>query len=79
MQVFPNPSSENFTVRFTTQSPKTSLALYNAVGQKVWCKVISAQGAVNIEIETEALAGGLYTLVLNDEANNVSQKLVLNK
>ncbi len=79
MQVFPNPSSANFTIRFTKKSPKTALALYNAVGQKVWSKVISAQGAVNIEIETESLASGLYTLVLNNDANNVSQKLVLNK
>ena len=79
MQVFPNPSSAEFSVRFTAQSNKTSLALYTAVGQKVWSKIISAQGAVNIEIETETLSGGLYTLVLNDEANNVSQKLILNK
>jgi len=79
LEVYPNPSSENFSVRFENQSPTSNLTLFNSLGQQVWSKVVSTQGAISVTIETQTLSGGLYTLILNDETKSVSKKLVLNK
>ncbi len=78
INVFPNPSSSNFTFKYATDSnEKLNFSLHNSVGQSVWSHQ-SSNGLNGEEtIETGGLSAGIYTLVVQGETFNVSKKLIL--
>ncbi|MCF8257260.1 MAG: PKD domain-containing protein [Flavobacteriales bacterium] len=80
LNVYPNPSSDNFTVRMeTAQRDLAQMTLSDALGRKVWSKAMQIDGALTTEIDTRSLPAGIYILSVNGEKMNLSRKLVLSK
>ena len=71
--VFPNPASDSFSIKFNQnfdQSP--DVKLYNVLGTMI--ATLKEQ-----TISTEKLANGIYFVVLQNNNNSVSKKIVVNK
>jgi PKD repeat protein len=79
IQVYPNPSVENFTVRFENNSKSVNMTLVNTLGQIVWEKSITEQGTVNVQIDTRSISKGAYTLMLSGDEVYEHRKLILTK
>lgn len=78
--VFPNPSTGDFTVQFAgKRSQDFELIMLNAVGQTVWSKQIKDQALGVQTITTENLPSGIYTLIMKGDNLNDSKRLVLTK
>lgn len=80
MNVYPNPSSENFTFQYLNESgEKIDFALFNTMGQQVWGYQNNGRSAGTQIIDTHGLASGVYTLVVKGEKLNVSERLILTR
>lgn len=60
--IFPNPSSETITVKFTKYAAADEIRIYNAIGHLI--KVIDAPGTTTLSIAD--LPNGLYFIRLNN-------------
>lgn len=79
LSVFPNPTTQNFMVRFGESVGRIDLVLFNSVGQQVWGRALNVSGASDTEIATDGLSSGIYTLAVRGEGLNITRKLVLNR
>ena len=80
LMVYPNPSSENFVVRYQNDSGDAlTFRMYNTVGQEVWTKSSNASGTSTETIKTDNLSSGVYTLVVQGKNVNASERLILTK
>ncbi|MCB9186564.1 MAG: choice-of-anchor J domain-containing protein [Flavobacteriales bacterium] len=80
MNVFPNPSNQNFTFTYAVgESEPLNFTLLNAMGQQVWMYTTSGNRTGREVIDTAHLASGVYTLVMKSDRYNSSRKLILSK
>lgn len=78
MNVYPNPSSQNFTLQYSTETAgNIDLILFNSVGQQVWERQVQGKSNGLETIYTNGLAPGVYSLVVKGEKVNTSKRLVL--
>jgi PKD repeat protein len=77
--VFPNPSKGNFTVLLDNAAPNLMMSMVDAMGRKVWSRQLSTQGQSRVEIATDGMSAGVYTLIFNDGGEVRSRRLVLSK
>jgi hypothetical protein len=80
LNVFPNPSSNNFTFQYQSESSDNlDFRMLNSLGQEVWnYQSKGSQNGVEV-IETQGLSTGVYTLVVKGDRLNVSERLILTK
>lgn len=80
LTVYPNPSSDNFTVRMESagRSP-VRMTLYDALGRQVWTRGVQTGGTVTTVIDAHGLPAGVYSLTVVGEEFNLSRKLVLTR
>jgi subtilisin-like proprotein convertase family protein len=79
LEVFPNPAQSIVNMRL--QHPLSSVAnvrLLNVQGQVVQQAILSA-GQQQLEMNTSALAAGLYFIELNANSGKITQKLVIQR
>lgn len=81
MQVYPNPSNNNFNVMINCTEPKqVKFALYNIEGKLLFSKEVQLIYGNNIiPFYTNGLPSGIYLLNLNGENFNSSSKLIKNE
>jgi len=80
MNVFPNPSSENFTFQYIgADNERLDFVLTNAIGQQVWSYTTRNTDSGMQTIRTSDLASGIYTLMVTGDKLRVSEKLILSK
>lgn len=78
--VFPNPSSENFTFTFKTErTTDIQFEMLNALGQVVWNETSGNSTQGTRTIDTSQLSGGVYTLTARSNSFNASKRLILTK
>ena len=78
--VYPNPSSENFVVRYQNEAgDDLNFSMFNSVGQEVWSTTSSTKGTSLETIKTQNLNSGVYTLVVRGSNLNESKRLILTK
>jgi hypothetical protein len=78
MKVYPNPSTQNFTLQYSTETTgNIDLMLYNSVGQQVWSQQIVGRSNGLTTINTDGLSAGVYSLVVKGDKVNASKRLVL--
>jgi len=75
--VFPNPSKGNFTVLVDNAAAGTLMSMVDAMGRNVWSRQLSSQGESRVEISTDGMSAGVYTLIFNDGVDVRSRRLVL--
>lgn len=72
--LYPNPVSNNMTIRFQNVNVK-SMTIFNIAGQQVHMETV--QGRENVEINVEHLPAGIYTVVYSSDVDKVApQKFV---
>jgi aminopeptidase N len=79
VQVFPNPIQNQFYIYLRNfSSSNASIALYNTAGQMVYSrKIVLYSGSQFIEVPSQYLAGGIYTLqVRTDNGVKITRKLL---
>jgi hypothetical protein len=79
IHIFPNPSKGNFTVLLDNAAPNLMMSMVDAMGRKVWSRQLSTQGQSRVEIATDGMSAGVYTLIFNDGGEIRSRRLVLSK
>ncbi|MGB0917437.1 MAG: choice-of-anchor J domain-containing protein, partial [Flavobacteriales bacterium] len=80
LAIYPNPSSENFVVRYSNKAgDDLTFSMFNTVGQEVWSKTSSSRGTAFETINTSNLTSGVYTLVVRGSNLNESKRLILAK
>ncbi|MBX9850589.1 MAG: T9SS type A sorting domain-containing protein [Cytophagaceae bacterium] len=75
--VFPNPvSAGRFTIHCSGDDGDVIVAIYNALGEKVYGNIYSANGIIEVEIG-ENLIAGTYILGVKNEKEENRRKLVI--
>ncbi len=79
IKIYPNPASENVTIRTNKLKGKTKLELYNMLGLKVSSQAYSSMGNRSINHSVKHLPNGTYFMVVSDESGNFNKsKLIVN-
>ncbi|OIQ36673.1 MAG: hypothetical protein BM555_02285 [Crocinitomix sp. MedPE-SWsnd] len=71
IQVYPNPTTDNFTISSSVGFNNTSLSIYNSLGQLIQSEIL-----IGNEVSTYTLASGIYILEFR-EADKISRKKVV--
>lgn len=76
-EIFPNPTSQNFTIEFKSSNEKTNrtITLYNSLGKIV--KVFKMEND-KMEINIAHLASGIYWVELSSKNGTIVKKVVIN-
>lgn len=69
--VFPNPSNGKFALMFSDPTVKTTIDVYNIMGEKV----LESSGTQ--EIDLTAFPQGTYMALISDGVNTISKKLIV--
>jgi hypothetical protein len=79
--VSPNPNRGDFTVTFNTPSNgETKLVLVNSLGMRVHSQMVNAIAGTNAEfLNVNDLTNGIYTLIIEQEGQFITQRVVINK
>lgn len=72
-RIYPNPATNLLMVEYPLSKTRALITIYNTSGQVVYNQYTSA-GRTPIQITS--LKAGIYTLVISDGANSVSEKFV---
>ena len=78
--LWPNPTQGAFSV--LANSPlATSMAIYNALGQKLYSKAITVQNQSVVEVTDHRLPSGVYFVAIHDKEGNVldGTKLIIQR
>jgi hypothetical protein len=81
VSVFPNPAVSNANVKVSlSTSEKVTINLYSAIGQNVFSQTYELQtGDNNVNISTDKLANGIYSVLVNTEKGTYQTKLTVSK
>lgn len=73
-EIYPNPSNGLFTVQFKTKD-KTTLAIYNITGEKIF--VYENENGNQLNIDLSKHASGIYFVALQINSKVVTRKIVI--
>ena len=82
MRLFPNPATENTNVIFNLLSQSdVTISVYDATGRVVYTTAAQqmAKGQQNVVIPVNALAAGVYNVVIGTETGRVSDRFTVIK
>lgn len=80
LRIYPNPTSDEFTVWYTSDNPSTGqLRILNATGEVVYQTDINEQGKQKVKCSTASLESGVYTIVVESSRFKRVQRLVVLK
>ena len=79
--VYPNPNDGKFVVNLTSEPNKEGkIVLVNALGVKVFSKELNIKGGRTIEkIDVSQLPTGVYTLLLEQNNEIITKRIMINK
>ena len=78
VEVFPNPASESFIVKFDDFSGQAKVSLMNSLGVVIEKKEIFIEGDVNqVSFDLAGLQSGVYYLVVVCENNQEVEKIIV--
>jgi hypothetical protein len=75
LQLFPNPVSQQLTLKFTANASPGILCLLNSAGQIVYSETLSV-GSFHKTIDMSAYEAGVYLLQLNTAEGMINKKLI---
>lgn len=77
LSVFPNPTSESFTVQATKLVSETTISLYDIQGKLLISKKILPQNGT-LTVDVSSLENGVYFVKVSSEGKSVVKKLIKN-
>ncbi|MDD2633906.1 MAG: C10 family peptidase [Bacteroidales bacterium] len=78
LMLYPNPVSDNLTIKTINELYKADLKIVNISGQVVFETNINASEGEIININTTNLQKGLYVLIINTDDNCLTKKFIKN-
>ena len=77
IKIYPNPTSDNFTITFEEKSSKpVAVEISDLSGKKVFNNVFNNEK--EIQIDTKSFSKGVYFLTVAIEENKKTEKLIVN-
>lgn len=73
ISVYPNPASDNITIKSVDQTQFDSIELYNILGSKV----VSTTSLINDTLNVSDLASGVYLLKVNAGVQSATKRIVI--
>ncbi|WP_299108979.1 T9SS type A sorting domain-containing protein [uncultured Winogradskyella sp.] len=73
IRVYPNPATDNITIKSVDQSQIDSVELYNILGSKV----LSTTSLVNDSLNVSEMASGVYLLKVNVGTQSATKRIVI--
>ncbi|MUU79354.1 T9SS type A sorting domain-containing protein [Winogradskyella endarachnes] len=73
INVFPNPASDNITIKSKDQTQFDSVEMFNILGSKV----ISTTSLINDTLNVSDLASGIYLLKINAGVQSATKRIVI--
>ncbi len=78
--IFPNPNTGNFTLQIPSLKVESQISIYNITGQLIYhSNLATTENSSSIKITLENVADGLYEVVLNNEQQTLTQRLIIQK
>lgn len=78
--IYPNPTTGKFTIAFDLNKPRTlTVEVVNIVGEKVLVKTYVDVYNQTIEFDMNAVADGVYFVIIRSEDEQISKKLIVRK
>lgn len=77
-RVYPNPSTDNFSVRYeTTEDENISVNVFDIFGKLVLSQNVTSQKGLNtLMLETANLTAGTYIMQINNGAATITERIV---
>ncbi|MGC4022866.1 MAG: SBBP repeat-containing protein [Cyclobacteriaceae bacterium] len=75
LQIFPNPSSGNFSIQFNSQCENTNVQLINELGQNI--PITERKFVYKIEISSDGNSPGIYFAKINTQKGPIFRKVVI--
>jgi hypothetical protein len=77
LEVFPNPSSGNITVRYNgSLSVRSSVQIFNSIGELVFSETFSPN-QTELKIDRLNLPAGYYVLKFHNDSNLIVKKIIV--
>ncbi|MBL0308655.1 MAG: T9SS type A sorting domain-containing protein [Bacteroidetes bacterium] len=78
IEVFPNPLSGKFNIRYSGEGSKSvDISLFNVIGEQVYHRTALFQNGVAVPIDVSNCSKGIYFLQVQTSSERVIQKLVI--
>jgi len=77
LNIYPNPSTNQIVLEFSTSTENASIEIINVLGQVVEC-VIQQRNHNNIIFNIEKLPKGAYFVQFHDDHNSITKKFIKN-
>jgi len=80
INVYPVPNDGRFTAAITTASPQSfTISVYNNLGVKIYSEAnVEVNSSLNKVIDLRPLPNGVYTVVFENNLNQVVKKIIVN-
>ena len=79
IEVFPNPTKGNLTLRFNDMHGSAEVVVYNALGQKVDTFSVNVDYRNETTYDMKGLSNGLYYFVMRNEGTSLTRKVMLER
>jgi len=77
IKIFPNPSTEEFSIRNLQFSLKAKITIYNSLQDKVYEAVLKDKSVGDYRVSTEDFKKGFYFVEISIDNNTLMKKLVV--
>ncbi len=78
--IFPNPNTGSFTLQIPSLNTESQISIYNITGQLIYRSNLAAtEGASSLTVALDNVADGLYEVVLNNDQQTLTQRLIIQK
>lgn len=80
VSVYPNPNNGIFNLEFTANyTSPLSISLYDITGKLVYQNQLQHHQKSVVRIDTQNLAGGMYTVILKTDKEQLTEKIMIDK
>jgi hypothetical protein len=81
VSIYPVPNEGQFNMSITTASSETfSVSVYNSLGVKIYEEPkVNVNGTLHKVIDLRPVPNGVYTIIVEDNQNQIVKKIVVNK
>lgn len=79
-RLFPNPNSGSFILQIPSLKTESQISIYNITGQIIYHSNLAAtENASSLTVTLDNVADGLYEVVLNNDQQTLTQRLIIQK
>jgi len=78
--IFPNPNTGSFTLQIPSLNSESQISIYNITGQLIYrSNLAETESNSSLTVTLDNVADGLYEVVLNNDQQTLTQRLIIQK